>query len=389
MKPEWICLLEDIGTWLAPLKRLGRRTLTLPATHADLLAQSEALVDALHPRSMRLRLIETVEETPTTQTLRFDRLDGALPPFRPGQYVSLTVEIGEVKTTRPYSISSRPGAQHLDLTVKREPSGFVSPYLLEQAPGWEVTTSGPAGSFVHEPLRDRGPVVLLSGGSGITPFMSMLRHFAAEGFPAPVHLIHGSREVDDVIFESEFTRLSARHDSFDALSVISRPPPGYTGPSGHLDADLISQQVGDIAGASFFVCGPNGFIEHVVGQLRSLGAADHAIRRESFGPPKDVTKMPGWPDHVTASDTFKVELVGHDPLPVRAGEPLLVALEREGQSVPALCRTGECADCRIKLLSGEVWSLPSAGVREADRARGFVHACVAYAVSDLSVDIGS
>lgn len=388
MKSEWLCLLEDLGTWLEPLRRLGRRQIGLPTSHDALLAQSEQLVSALHPRSMLLRLLEVIEETPTTQTLRFARIDGALPPFRPGQYVSLTVRIGGVTTTRPYSISSRPGLKHLDLTVKREPDGFVSPYLLDQTPGWEVRTSGPAGSFVYEPLRDRGPLVLLSGGSGITPFMSMLRHFAAVGFPAPVQLIHGSRDVGDVIFGRAAEALAAKHEAFGALSVISQPPPDYSGRSGHLDAELIRERVGELAGANFFVCGPNGLIEHVVHQLRSLGVPGHAIRRESFGPPADVTKVPGWPEDVAASDEFTVEVVGRGRLSVRADEPLLNALERDGQFVPAVCRTGECADCRMKLVSGNAWSLPGAGVREADKSRGFLHTCVAYAASDLSLDPG-
>jgi len=388
MKSDWLCLAEDLATYLAPLRRLGRRQLSAGPDHDELLAKSRALVAALHPTSMRLRLVDSLVLTASTRTLRFERVDGDLPPFRPGQYVSLTLQIGAGTTTRPYSISSCPDAGHLDLTVKRAPDGFVSPFLLEQSPGWEVQSSGPVGSFVHEPLRDRGPLVLLSGGSGITPFMSMLRHFAARGFPAPVQLIHASRHLDDVLFGDEFEALAAQHEELSALSVISRPPPGYTGASGRIDAALIADVVGDVTGRSFFVCGPDGFIAHVVLQLLEMGVQGHQIRRESFGPPDDVTQVHGWPADVAAGERFEVEVAGAGALTVRADEPLLNAMEREGMGVPAVCRTGECAECRVRVVSGEVFSLPNAGVREADQAQGFVHACVAYACSDLCVDPG-
>jgi len=386
MKSELRCWLEDLSTYLAPFRR--PRQIEVGDTHETLLERSEDLVAALHPRSMRLRLTEVLDETPSTRTLRFVRTDGPVPPFRPGQYVSLTVQIGSVTTTRPYSISSRPGLDHLDLTVKVEPGGFVSPFLVRQVPGWEVSSSGPVGSFVYEPLRDRGPLVLVSGGSGITPFMSMVRHFVEVGFPVPVQLLHASRTVDDVLFGAEFAALAAEHDGLQALSIVSRPPPGYPGPSGRIDAELIAAQVGEVAGKSFFVCGPPTMIQSVVRALLGLGVAPHAIRRESYGPPRDVTVTPGWPEGVAAEDEFAVEVRGRGSLTVRADEPLLNALERAGLAVPSVCRTGECAECRVRIVSGRAWSLPDAGVREADGAQGFVHACVTYATSDLGVDLG-
>lgn len=385
MKSDLRCLLEDLSTYLA---LVGKRPPQLAGPHEALLGRSQALVAALHPRSMRLRLAACLDETPSTRTLRFERVDGPVPPFRPGQYVSLTVQIGAVTTTRPYSISSRPGLDHLDLTVKDEPGGFVAPFLLRQVPGWEVASSGPVGSFVYDPLRDRGPLVLIAGGSGITPFMSMVRHFSQIGFPAPVQLLHASRSIDDVLFGDELAALAAEHDAFGALSIVSRPPKGYRGPAGHIDAARIAAEVGDVAGRSFFVCGPPSMIESVVGALASLDVPRHALRRESYGPPRDVTASPGWPGDVAAGDEFEVEVRGGGRFDVRADEPLLNALERAGLALPSVCRTGECAECRVRVVAGRAWSLPDAGLREADAAQGFVHACVAYATSDLRVDTG-
>jgi len=383
---------SELRGWWADLAQTARglRALARPrrdeATEdpAALLERTQRLVERLHPPRMRLRLVERIAETPTACTLRFERTDGPLPPFRPGQYVSLSLRIGEVATTRPYSIASAPGGAHLDLTLKLKPGGFASPFLVNEVrPGWEVDASGPAGSFVFEPLCDRGELVFLAGGSGITPFMSMLRHFARVGFPSRVLLLYGSRRAEEVIFGAELEQLRAAHRALEVVSVISEPDPGHRGPTGLLGAELVGRYVGDVAGKTFLVCGPEAMLRLTEGALRSLGVPAHKIRRESFGPPSDVTAMPDWPATVAAAQEYTVEVEGRGRFPARAGEPLLSALERHGVVVPSTCRTGGCADCRLRLVQGRVYVLPGAGVREADRAAGVIHSCVSYAISDL------
>jgi ferredoxin-NADP reductase len=376
--------LEDVAEVARGLRGLAHPRPRGGDEHESLLASTQQLVERLHPRRMRLRLIERIAETPTTCTLRFERTEGPLPPFRPGQYVSLSLVVRGVATTRPYSISSAPGAAHLDLTLKLKPDGFASPYLFSGVErGWEVEASGPAGSFVYEPLCDRGELVFLAGGSGVTPFMSMLRHFARAGFPTRVCLLYGSRRADDVIFGEELERLRELHAEFEYLSVISEPVEGHRGPTGFLDPELVARTVGEVATKTFLVCGPEAMVTHVAAGLLTLDVPRHKIRRESFGPPSDVTAEPGWPAGIRAADAFSVVVEGRGRFDAVAGEPLLGVLERHGLGVPATCRTGSCADCRLRLLSGRVYELRGAGVREADRAASRIHACVSYPTSDL------
>jgi ferredoxin-NADP reductase len=378
----WLRGLGETARGLRELARRQRRD--LEDDHEALLASTQLLVERLHPRRMRLRLVERIPETPSSCTLRFERIDGPLPPFRPGQYVSLSLRLGEATTTRPYSIASAPGCDHLDLTLKVKAKGLASPYLFgEVEAGWEVDASGPAGSFVYEPLCDRGELVMLAGGSGITPFMSMLRHFARVGFPTRVLLLYGSRVVDDVIFAGELAELARAHDRFVLDSVISEPPTGYEGTTGFLDETLIRRHVGDVGGKTFLVCGPEAMISHVTRALRSLHVPEHKVRCEEYGPPSDVVSAPDWPAAVSADQEFTVKVEGRGSFAVRAGEPLLSALERQGLALSSSCRTGGCADCRLRLLAGKVYEPAGAGVRESDRAAGFIHSCVSYAVSDL------
>ncbi len=401
---EALCWLQDVLEHLRVSRR--RKALRQPGRGFDYTADRDTVqrvVARIHPRRMRLRVTEIIEETPSTRTLRFERLDGPLPPFRPGQYVNLFVDVDGVLTSRPYSISSPPPqgtgdepGDFLDLTVRDKPDGFVAPYLLHEAQvGDEFETTGPAGNFYHEPLIDGHDLVFLAGGSGITPFMSLIRTTLAqspEEAPWRMHLLYGSRSPDDVIFHDELTALAAEHERLCYTLVISEPPPGYDGPTGFLDAATIGQHVGDVSGKTFYICGPQVMYEFCLSALQELGVPGYKIRRELYGPPDDVTREPGWPEGLAASTRFSVEVEspafeGPRTIQATAGEPLLNSLERHGIIVPAICRAGECSACRTRLLSGRVFQPAHTGLRESDRQYGYIHACVSYPVTDLKIRI--
>ena len=384
---EILYWLQDLSQYLRVSRE--RKVLRQPGRGFDYTQDRDTVrrvVSRIHPRRMRLRVVEAVQQTPTSKTFRFERIDGPLPPFRPGQYVNLFVDVDGVLTSRPYSIASPPGSPYLELTVRDKPGGFVAPYLLNELKvGDEVETTGPAGHFYHEPLIDGNDLVFLAGGSGITPFMSIIRDALQNDRPLNIHLLYGSRRPDDVIYGDELADLAARHPNFRYTLVISEPPEGYEGVTGFLDADLIREQVGDVAGKTFYLCGPAAMYDLCLAALEELGVPSHRIRRELYGPPDDVTKEPGWPEGLSADTLFQVEVVGHTTVRAPAGEPLLNTLERYGILVPAVCRSGACSACRVRLLSGRVFSPPHTALREADRAYGYIHACVSYPLEDLRI----
>jgi len=344
-------------------------------------------VEKLHPARMQLRVDEVFEETPTTRTFRTRRLDGDLPPFRAGQYVNLHVEVDGVRTSRPYSISSCPGADHLDLTVRDVPGGFVAPHLLTHvAVGDRLECSGPTGCFYHEPLNHGRKLVMLAGGSGITPFVSMLRQMAATGWPCRVWLVYGCRTPDEVIFGDELRRMARQSRLFDLAVVISEPPRRFRGKKGLLDAERIRREVGSVRDKTFYVCGPAAMYDFCLPQLDDLGVPRHRLKRELYGPPADVTRCPGWPADVGADATFTVR-VGSSTLQAVAGEPLLCSLERHGVAPQSICRSGECSLCRTRLVQGEVFVPPGVGIREADRRHHYIHPCVAYPISDITIRV--
>jgi len=256
--------------------------------------QVEQIINRLHPKILNLRLSEIWQETLSTTSFRFVSEDGYLPPFQAGQYINIFVEIGGIRTSRPYSISSQPNQTgYYDITVRRVEDGFVSSYLLDKVKvGDGFQSTSPSGHFHHDPLFHGDNLVFIAGGSGITPFMSMIRELTDKDLRRQVHLIYGSRVEDDIVFKEELEEKSKRHQNLTVSTVISEPPEGYSGVTGFITADLIKELAGDTSDKMFYVCGPEAMYTFVLAELAKLGVPKRRTRIEVFGPPSDVTKQP-------------------------------------------------------------------------------------------------
>ena len=359
-----------------------------PFDYASYKGRVENLLDLLHPKRIRLEVSEIREETRSAKSFRLVSRDGYLPPFQAGQYINLFVDVGGIKTSRPYSISSPPNqAGYYEIAVRRVEDGFISSHLLDAVkPGDRFESTGPAGNFYYNPLFHGNDLVFLAGGSGITPFMSMIREVTDRGLPRKLHLLYGSRNPEDIIFRGELEERAKRHENLKLTTVISDPPAGFEGFTGFITADFMRKVLGDIQGKTFYVCGPEEMYTFCLPELLKLKVPPRKIRREIFGPPKDVTAQPGWPELLRAQDCFRVTVKGRK-IEARAGEPLMVSLERAGLAIPASCRSGECSLCRTKLLTGKVFQPQGARVRKSDRLYGYIHPCVAYPLEDLEIMI--
>jgi phytoene dehydrogenase-like protein/ferredoxin-NADP reductase len=348
----------------------------------------ERALAGLHPDRVKLAVSEVIAETATTRTLRVKAAEGELPWFRAGQYVNLFVEVGGVATSRPYSIASAPGAGHWDITVRRMPEGFVSDYLLDEVKvGDTFESTGPSGSFYHEPLMDTDDLVFLAGGSGITPFASIIREAAENGSGLKMHLIYGSKDPGDIIFGEELKDLESKIAGLKVDYVISEPPDDWTGMCGLLDAEMISELVGAVEGKTFYLCGPAQMYMLCEDALKSLGVPARRIRREAYGPPADITTEPGWPGADPAAVFQVTEERTGVTFQARAGEPLMNSMERAGIVVDAICRSGECTVCRTRLLEGRVFAPERVLKRWVDEKYGFIHPCMSYPLENLRIRI--
>jgi len=232
-------------------------------------------VEQRAPGRWQVATVESVKpETPRVKSFRL-RVPMWMPHL-PGQHydVRLTAPDG-YRAQRSYSIASSPlDTGTIELTVDRLDDGEVSPYfhdVLEE--GDEVEVRGPFASYFV--WRGEQPVLLVGGGSGVVPLMSMLRHRRLTTPELPMRLVYSVRNAEDLIYADEL--------GDEAVVTYTREPPaGWSGHTGRIDAGLLGEAAFGMGPA--FVCGTNGFVESAVELLLANGAQPGAIRTERFGP---------------------------------------------------------------------------------------------------------
>ena len=345
-----------------------------------------SILDALHPARLDLTVSEIIQETASAKSIKLVSEDGGQPPFQAGQYINVFVETGGVRTSRPYSIASSPTQTgYYEITVRRVDDGFVSNYLLDELkPGDRLISSSPSGNFHYNPLFHGDKLVFIAGGSGITPFMSMIREIADKNLSRRLHLFYGSRIEDDVIYREEIDKISSAHRNFTWDLVVSEPAPSFCGCKGFINAGLIKERLGGLDW-TFFVCGPEAMYQFCLPELEKLPIPARKTKVEIMGAPKNIVSHPGWPENVKAGDVFKVAIKGRKAISAPASEPLMISLERADVAIPALCRSGECSLCRTKLLSGKVYQPNDVKLRKSDRTFGYIHPCMAYPTTDIEI----
>ena len=362
----------------------------LPATDSYL---PNKLAKALHPGKQYVKVAEVVQQSADTKTfwLEADAAKGteSLAWFSAGQYLSVFLEIGPMKLTRPYSLSSSPRealAGRYALTIKRVEGGLASNYMLDNwTVGTEVTVSEPLGVFTYEPLRDAKVIVGVAGGSGITPFRSLAKAIADGDEDAEMILLYGSRTLADAIFQDEFKALEG--PKFKLVNVLSHETQDGC-EHGFITADLIRKYApaGDY---SIFLCGPQAMYNFVDKEIATLNLRKKFIRHELFGEYFGPAKEADYPANVAPSFQVTVRIAGKEQTITASSDiSLLRSLEAAGIAAPARCRSGECGWCHSRLISGEVYCPKSVdGRREADYLYGYIHPCCSFPLSDLVIEV--
>jgi ferredoxin-NADP reductase len=224
-------------------------------------------------------------ETPRAFTLRLE--SDAWPGHLPGQHVDvrLTAEDG-YQAQRSYSVGSAPEAGRLELTIEDIPDGEVSPYLSEELrAGDRFELRGPIGGYFTWTEADGGPLLLVAGGSGVVPLMSMLRYRRAIGSDIPATLLFSSRSWDDIIYRDELEQLSAEPNLRVVHTLTRSQPAGWEGYARRIDRDMLADVAGPpIPESRVYVCGPTPLVESVASDLVALGYAPHQVKTERFGP---------------------------------------------------------------------------------------------------------
>jgi stearoyl-CoA 9-desaturase NADPH oxidoreductase len=367
--------------------RLARRL--LGSALADALTTPHGVdryVELVRPafslREVRAEIVAVRRPTARSVTLTL-RPNDNWQGFRAGQFVRLSVEIDGVRHTRTYSPASSAHVDDLiELTAHAQPDGAVSPFLRASArPGMVVSLSQAEGDFAlpdeREILDAGGELLLVSGGSGITPVMSMLRTLCHAGHRGPVAFLHYARDEHDVAYARQLAELAEGHANVRLLRGFSRAP--HAGElSGRFGREHVRAAGVDPAKALTFACGPTALVEAV----RTTWAADDLDERlyvEQFAP----------------SAPAPVDLEGVVPGNVRfarsgreapsTGAPLLDQAEAAGLTPQSGCRMGICHTCTCRKLEGAVRDVRTGEVSTAPDE--LIQICVNAPVGDVTLDI--
>ena len=349
-----------------------------------------AMIDIYHPKIMDLVVDDVLVETMSSKTFSLRRQNGAdLPPFLAGQYVNLFVTVGDLQTSRPYAISSgSKDRSRYELTIRRVPEGLVSNHLLDTLKrGDRLQSTGPMGTFFHNPLFHGEDLVFIAGGSGVAPAMSMIRDIVESDRPLRLHLIYGSTSAQDILFKTELDTIAASHSNIRVAYVVMEPDVQWRGLTGLISAELIESLTGPLNNRMVYVCGPQALYPYALEQLSALGHKRRRIRFEANGAPAQPQAQADWPAGLSPATRVSVQVNGGPTFKTSCGTPLLDALEGAGVHPPVACRSGECGLCRVRVVAGDVFSAHEAHLRKADVQFGYVHSCVSYALGDLEIEL--
>ncbi|MCK5736349.1 MAG: 2Fe-2S iron-sulfur cluster binding domain-containing protein, partial [Spirochaetaceae bacterium] len=273
------------------------------------------------------------------------------------------------------------------ITIKTGSDAFIPEVITDTWKiGTAISASDPCGQFYYDSLRDSSHLVCIAGGSGITPFRSMISDVLSKHENLSVVMIQGAENAEELLFSNYFLNLE-KSDSqrFKWIPVLSGENDSaekidHQILRGFINADILSKALGNREN-SVFICGPEAMHQHVDAEIEKAKLKPKRIRREDYG-------IPGHPEGKKPVElTVKMAGIMYQ-IPADRDETVLVALERAGLNPPSRCRTGSCGWCRGSLLDGKIrYDREPDGLRSADRKGGYFHPCAAKPESNLIIDI--
>ena len=294
--------------------------------------------------------------------------DGDLPPFLPGQYLTFKAppDADGKARTRCYSLSDIGDGRRYRISVKRVPwdaqAGTPMPVSVafhEQLQvGSRLQARAPMGRFTLDTASNR-PVVLIAGGIGITPLLSMLQWLLANQPKRPVHLFYGARNAREMAFRTVIEDWAARYPQFQRHLLFDSPEPGDSELPGVRDGRFITVELLKrelpYGPAQFYLCGPNAMMQAMTDGLRGWGVAAKDIHLEAFGPSALANTTPiEAPADAAASYPVAFTRSGVNAVWDGRDANLLELSERVGVDIANACRAGNCGTCETKIAKGEV-----------------------------------
>lgn len=338
-----------------------------------------------------LKVIEIIAETHDANTVVFEKPAGESFDYQPGQYLTLKFDVNGESVRRAYSLCSSPVTDpHLAVTVKRVENGIVSNHIGDNLKsGDAVEVMPPMGKFaVKLDATKAHHYVLLGGGSGITPLMSIIKSVLQNEPKSKVTLVYANRDEKSIIFRSELESLQAQHTGrFKAIYSIDQVSPTWTGLTGLPTRQTLLGLLNDVAGSdtlpkSYWICGPQGLMTEAEAALGFLGIQKSDIKKESFTaklvePKAASAEAVG--DGQAGDYTITVTLDGETKeVMVKQNQTILEAVLDDGMDPPYACQMGVCCTCRALVSTGKVKMEEDDGLSDAEIQEGYVLTCQSH-----------
>lgn len=327
-----------------------------------------------------------------------------LPGFAPGQYLTFALDVPgrEKPVVRCYSLSDSHAVDHYRVTIKRvfppadasdAPPGIASNFFHDHVNEGDILdVKAPGGHFTLDP-NDRSPVVLIGGGVGVTPLLSMAKTAAESGLNRELWFFYGVRNGLEHAMKEELTQLARAHDRIHVITCYSRPGDEdvegqHYNHAGHVDVDLLRRYL-ETNNYKFFICGPPPMMKTITAQFKDWGVPKDDVLTEAFGPASIKAKKEVKPKAGTAETkpdvSFRISFArSGKELPWDPTAPnLLEFASRNGVEIDSACCAGGCGTCEVAIKSGEVeYDDPP----ECEVGQGCCLTCIGRPKGDIILD---
>lgn len=351
-------------------------------------------------RYLNLKVHEVVRETKDAVSLVFEQPGSAL-AYKAGQFVTVILTIDGKKIRRAYSLCSSPYSGELPaITIKRVEDGIMSNYINDNVKaGDTIEVMEPMGSFTPEiNTAHEKHYVLVGGGSGITPLMSIAKSVMLEEAKSKVSLIYANQDESSIIFSDGLTTLKQEYNGrLTVEHFLENPPEKWDGHQGWLQAATLKEVINGLGDPShdsmvFYTCGPEPMMNIVMDALAEMNVPEERRFKESFvagnTSPKEIIAT----DNGQASEGREVTIIldgDEHKFTVKPNSTILETGLDQNIDMPYSCQSGLCTACRGKCLSGTVKMDEDDGLSDEEKAEGYVLLCVGHPeTDDVVVEIG-